>query len=521
MFRLSLLFLAGLCFATSIEYLDPKYIEVAKKEVDRLTTRQKIARLFFAPCFSVNNELYLSDLKALVKKHQIGGILFSTGTLNAQKTLQEELSALCDYPLLFAIDGEWGAAMRLKDMVAFPYQMTLGAIQDETLLYEVGKAIGNQCLKANIHFNFAPVLDVNNNPKNPVIKTRSFGDDAQSVARKGQWLFQGMQSMHVVAFGKHFCGHGDTQIDSHLSLPVLNFEQKRLETIELIPFKQAIQAGIGGIMMGHLLVPCIDPIKPISLSEQAIKGLLTKECGFNGLVVCDAFDMNAVKESYGMVLSTLMAYTAGADFFIYLKQDPVAIKETITEVIPAAIEKIDKKIKEGLFSKEELDEKVIKLIAAQKWTEERQKTPLAIDDEQFTQLLFDKAITYLGKAQNLMLEKKPIQLVQFGNASSDYLHRYLEKDFDVQEKELEQLDPSLKTVCILYNNIKDSQELKKLPKNTLFVLLSHPYHIQFLDIDSDILVCYEDTLYAQISAYKALTGIFFPQGKLPVHIQRQ
>ncbi|NGX30695.1 MAG: Beta-hexosaminidase [Chlamydiae bacterium] len=511
----------GCLFAHVPEFLEPKYVDLAKKEVASLSIKEKVARLFFAPCFSENNDFYLEDLKALIQEKQIGGVLFSRGTVVAQKKLIDTFDNLSNHSLIYALDAEWGVAMRLNDMPGFPRNMTLGAIQDESLLFEVGKKIGQQCVCAGVHFNFAPVLDVNNNPKNPIIHMRSFGDRPLDVARRGTLLFQGMQTKGVLAFGKHFCGHGDTHIDSHEDLPVLDFDRERLNQTELVPFKAAIDQGIGGMMIGHLKVPVIDSKFPTSLSEKALN-LLKKELGFEGLVITDALNMKAIVNQYGLLEAALIAYQAGCDLFCYLVLDQEKLKQMICEVIPQSIDLIAQKIEEKVLLEEELDEKVIKLIACQKWMENKRK---AVDpkknDTYMIQMLYDKAMTYLGDPQNLMLDPhEKLQLVSLGEAKTKTLQTCLDRHMLLEEKTLENLDPNQKTLCVLYKMDKNDPDLQKLKnlKNTLFIVFDTPYLLQHFTKDQNVLLCYEETIFSQNSAYKALMGVLFPQGKLPVEV---
>ena len=255
---------------------------------------ERIGQLFMVIADLGNNEPNRNKLTGYVRKLHIGGVLFHKGSIYNQADLCNMMQAESSLPLLVSLDGEWGLSMRLEGTVRFPKNMMLGAITEgDSLLVEYGKEVGRQCRELGIHINFAPDLDINSNADNPVIGMRSFGEDKLNVTRKGLLYAKGLESMNVLSVAKHFPGHGDTSGDSHKTLPVLWHSQERLDSIELYPFKKYIEAGLGGMMTGHLFVPAINGKSeiPTSLSSKTIEGLLKETLGFRGLCFTDALAM--------------------------------------------------------------------------------------------------------------------------------------------------------------------------------------------------------------------------------------
>lgn len=314
-----------------------------------LSLRDRVCQLFIytiEPSLAKHNR---DLLHKVVKDYKVGGLLYSKGEVHSQALLTNEAQQLADVPLLITLDGEWGLSMRLKDTPRFPKNEVLGRLQNDSLLYEYGREVARQCHEMGIQVNFAPVADVNINPKNPVINVRSFGADPQNVSRKVIAYSRGLEDGGVVAVCKHFPGHGDTETDSHKALPLLNFTRQRLDSIELYPFKQAIEAGISGIMVGHLEVPALEPAAgvPSSLSRRVVKGLLADELGFNGLIFTDALVMKGVG-AVGNVC--LRALKAGNDLLLV----PRRIKEEVDAIMQA--------LKSGELSEKEIDAKCRKVL---------------------------------------------------------------------------------------------------------------------------------------------------------------
>ena len=274
-----------------------------------MSLKERIGQLFIYTIAPQTNQPNRNLLRKVVEEYKVGGLLFSGGLLENQVKLTNEAQQLAKVPLLITFDGEWGLAMRLRGMPSFPRNMVLGCIRSDSLLYEYGREVARQCREIGVQVNFAPVADVNINPDNPVINTRSFGEDPGEVARRVVAYSRGLESGRVLSVSKHFPGHGDTDVDSHKALPLLPFTRERLDSVELYPFRKAIRAGLGGIMVGHLEVPALNPQKgvPSSLSRRIVTGLLGEELGFKGLVFTDALAMRGVGNPGRLCLEALKA----------------------------------------------------------------------------------------------------------------------------------------------------------------------------------------------------------------------
>ena len=292
-----------------------------------LSLKERIGQLMVYTIAPTQDKANLNLLRKVVKEYKIGGLLFSKGEIQNQVVLTNQAQQWADVPIMITLDGEWGLAMRLKDTPRFPRNMVLGCIQNDSLLYAYGREVARECREMGIQVNFAPVADVNINPKNPVINTRSFGEDPKNVARKVTAYARGLEDGGVLSVSKHFPGHGDTNVDSHEALPTLPFDRARLDSVELYPFRKVIEAGLNGIMVGHLAVPALEPKKglPASLSPRIISSLLQKEMEFRGLTFTDALVMKGAA-GHGSVC--LRALQAGNDVLLV----PRRIKEEVDKV---------------------------------------------------------------------------------------------------------------------------------------------------------------------------------------------
>ena len=297
-----------------------------------LSLKERIGQLFIYTIAPYQDKGNKELLRKVVEDYKVGGLLFSGGLMQNQAMLTNEAQRMADIPLLITFDGEWGLSMRLRGTPVFPKNMVLGCIQNDTLLYEYGREMARQCRELGVQVNFAPVADVNINPKNPVINTRSFGENPVNVANKVIAYARGLEDGGVLSVSKHFPGHGDTDVDSHKSLPVLPFTRERLDSVELYPFRKAVQAGVGGIMVGHLEVPAFEAQRglPSSLSRNVVYDLLTRELQFRGLVFTDALAMKGVSKHESLCLKALQA---GHDLLLV----PRRIKEEVDAILAASI----------------------------------------------------------------------------------------------------------------------------------------------------------------------------------------
>ena len=292
-----------------------------------LTLEEKIGQLFVVMAFSEQGEKHFEKISKNIVEDNIGGVIFSLGGPHGQTEWLNKFQKKSKVPLLIGMDAEWGVAMRLDSVQAFPWNMTLGAIQNDILVKDIGHRIGEQAKRLGIHINFAPSVDINTNPKNPIIGNRSFGEDKQNVARKGIAFMQGMHEAGILSSAKHFPGHGDTATDSHLGLPSINFSMERIEQVELYPFKEIINAGVSSVMVAHLDIPAIDAGIPSSLSQKTVQTLLQDSLQFKGLVITDALNMKGASEispKYGIDVS---AFLAGNDILLIPNDVSIAIKK--------------------------------------------------------------------------------------------------------------------------------------------------------------------------------------------------
>ncbi len=273
-----------------------------------MTIDEKIGQLFVLQLSPSTDATNTAWVKKMVTRHHIGGLLYNRGTLDEQAQLTNYAQSITKVPLLITLDGEWGLSMRFSDATEYPRNMILGAISDDKLLYEYGLETARQCRRTGIHVNFAPVLDVNDNPSNPVIGTRSFGESPELVARHGIAYAKGLEDGGVLSVAKHFPGHGNSSQDSHKTLPTINKNMSELKTCEFVPFTRYINAGLSGMLTAHLYVPAIfDEQIPSSLSEKVVTDLLQKEMGFNGLIFTDGLAMKGASREKDLCVRALLA----------------------------------------------------------------------------------------------------------------------------------------------------------------------------------------------------------------------
>jgi len=300
----------------------------------------------------------VNELKKLITEYKIGGLIFFQGGPIRQAYLSNQYQSLSKVPLLVSMDAEWGLAMRLDSTTKFPRQMALGAIQNDSLIYDMGAEIARQIKRVGMQVSFSPDIDINNNSKNPVIGTRSFGESKLNVAKKGIMYMKGLQDNHVLACGKHFPGHGDTDSDSHKTLPTIKSSRARLDSLELYPFKELIAQGLGSMMVAHLSIPALDttPNQASTLTKKIVTGLLKDTLGFKGLIFTDALNMKGVSKFYKPGEVDAKALIAGNDVLLFAEDVPTGIKE-----IKAAIER-------GEITQEEIDQRCMKILLVKQWS---------------------------------------------------------------------------------------------------------------------------------------------------------
>ncbi|ACE06729.1 hypothetical protein Aasi_1439 [Candidatus Amoebophilus asiaticus 5a2] len=371
-------------------------------QFQRLTLEERIGQLFMVAAYSNQGEKHHEFIENLIQRYNIGGLIFFQGDPISQAKLTNQYQLKAKTPLLLAIDAEWGLGMRLTNTISYPRQMTLGAIQDHQLIYDMGAEIARQLKLLGIHVNFAPVIDINNNPDNPGIGNRAFGDGKGSVISKGLAYIQGLQDNGILAVAKHFPGIGDASKDPHHELPTIPYDITRLESIELYPFRKAIRANVGGIMVSHIYLPAYEktPNRAASLSSHIVTQLLKNKLGFKGLIFTDALNMKAVSKYYQPGEVDLLALQAGNDILLF------------PEDVPKAIALIKSAIEQGKLAKEVVEEKVKKILAVKYQMDLHQWKSIEIDGlyEQLNtpqaqvlkQKLFEQAITLVANQDDLI-----------------------------------------------------------------------------------------------------------------------
>ena len=514
-----------------------------RKQFASLSLNEKIAQLMVLRAHSNWSEEKKDSLSEIIKKYNIGGLCFFQGGPVREALQTNYYQSLVKTPLFISMDAEWGVGMRLDSVEMFPRQLSLGAISSSQLMYQMGLAIAEQCKRLGIQINYAPVADINNNPANPVINDRSFGQNKERVVQHSIAYMQGLQDNGVMATAKHFPGHGDVSVDSHLDLPVINKTSAALNDMELAPFKGLIDAGIGSVMVAHLSVPSIDntPKYPTSLSSLAIKGLLKTELGFKGLAVTDALDMKAISNYYPAGEASVQALLAGNDL-LCLPGD-----------IEQSIKKIRAAIKEGKLSKQDINAKVKKVLTAKYKYGLSQYKPIDT-----TNLIFDlnksvgsiksqmakQSLTFIRGTlpQPYLVAHKKIAYLAFNLAQPNSITKALEEKYQatifyVNAKDSNNL-PNLKNsltqfdqvIFGLHNYSKKPANNFELPNSIInFInetqsnhwirmIFGNPYAVaNFKNIDN-ILFAYEDNDYTQAAAMQWLEGKTQAMGQLPVTI---
>jgi beta-glucosidase-like glycosyl hydrolase len=329
-----------------------------------MTLEEKVGQLFVAPACPLRGEDHWRDWVRLMDECHVGNALVKQSDPESQIRFLSALQAKSPLPLIVAADYEWGLAMTMKGVMAFPRNIVLGREENRGQIFEVGKEIARQARGVGVHLNLAPVVDVNSNPENPIINTRSFGENPELVADCAAAYLQGIQSMGLLACAKHFPGHGDTAVDSHLGLPVILHDKERMDRIELAPFRRAIEEGVAVVMTGHLLVPCLDPDFPATLSRACLFDLLRKELGFEGLIISDALNMKALTCAYSPEEIALLARRAGCDLLLYGTHISPLVDDLMRDKIPRAYSALLSAYREGFLEQADLNESVLKILRA-------------------------------------------------------------------------------------------------------------------------------------------------------------
>lgn len=533
---------------------------VQQKWVDslmqKLTVDQKIGQLFMLAAYSNKDKKHTDFIESAIKNHQIGGLIFMQGTPEKQVKLNNKYQKLSKIPLLIGFDGEWGLDMRLKNTYRFPWNMTLGAVRDNHLIEAFGKRLGEQCKRMGIHTNFAPVVDINTNPNNPIIGNRSFGENKYNVTAKALAFTKGLQSNNVLACAKHFPGHGDTNSDSHKTLPTVNFTKERIDSVELYPYKVLFKNGLASIMAAHLNVPSLTETDnlPTSLSYKVLTELLRNKLKFKGLVFTDALNMKGVstfveeKLDAKKGISTkgnidLKALLAGNDILLF------------SEDIASAKAKIKDALQTKKLSMDRVNQSVRRILTAKYWaglqnyqpikTENLHKDLNSIQDEVLHRKLMENAITLIKNDNAILpirdLDKNKIAYLKLGEDTNYVFQKRLQDYTNVavyDKKELANFNPNKYDIIIIgvhksnknpwksYKIAKDDlQTIQRISKNHKVILdvFASPYALldinDFKNIDA-VLVSYQNSAIAQDISAQIIFGGLGAKGMLPVSINQ-
>ena len=548
-FSLAFYFTFAFCTAqTSSKIFSQKQNSWVDSVMTSMNDSERIAQLFMVAAYSNKGDSHEKKIKELIEQNHIGGVMFLQGSPYRQARITNDLQKASKIPLLIAIDAEWGIDMRLDSSLRFPWQMTLGAIKDPDLIYQMGEEVARQCKLLGIHMNFAPVVDVNSNPKNPIINNRSFGEDPNRVAVLGASYMRGMQDNKILACAKHFPGHGDTEEDSHKTLPIIRHSRYRLSQTELVPFKRLIQEGVSSIMVAHLEIPSLDTTKNLAatLSSKVVNKLLKDELNFNGLVITDALNMKGVSDYYSSGELELKALLAGNDILLF------------PEDVPKAILEIKRAVKEKKISQEYIDQKCKKILQAKYWVGLNKYQPISLNEitdnnitpqaEALNRELISSSITLLQNYENLIPLKRldtlkiaSVSIGESGDAFQDMLNNYTKVDnFQIKEtsnqKEqaiiLDQLVNYNLVIVSIHKSNKNAWKDFRINRNIDIFLQSlamqnkvivnvfaNPYSINsflFTDNFDALLLGYQNSYQSQELAAQALFGGISIKGKIPV-----
>ena len=523
-----------------------------------LSEDERIAQLMVVRLSSIDSKTKLitffdDKVAGLVKQYNIGGICLFQGGPVKQALILNKLQAAAKTPILICIDGENGVGMRMTDSVLpLPRQMMLGAVQDTNIIYQYGKIAGEQCKRMGIQVNYAPVVDVNNNPNNPVINDRSFGEDKYKVAQFGIQYMKGLQDVGVMACAKHFPGHGDVAVDSHLDLPVINKSMAQLDSLELYPFREIFKAGIGSVMVAHLYIPAIDSAahRATSISKNNVTGLMRNQLGYQGLTFTDALEMQGVKKYFPGGEASVQSIIAGNDMLC------------LPEDVPAAISKIKDAIKDGRLSWADIELHCKKVLAAKYQYGLSQLQPINTENlandlnskvNDMRKQVAENALTVLKKSDDIFFPmiapEKPVTdevvYVSIGTSSDNAFAKRMRNDYGAAVfyfnykqdaarilSTVELIKKRYKKVVIGIHNYNRAPannfgiskaaidlvtQLQQQANSVTFVF-GNPYAIKNWCTAKNLIACYEDDAIIQNIAIDLLQGKIAAKGKLPVTV---
>lgn len=511
-----------------------------------LTFDERIGQLFMVAAYSNKDETHFKELDKLIEESKVGGLIFFQGGPNRQAVLTNRFQGKSKTPLFIGIDAEWGLSMRLDSTYKYPWNMTLGAVRDLNLIKKVGENMAKESKRIGVQFNFAPVLDINTNPKNPIIGHRSFGEDKTNVTEHAIALMNGAQSQGIFSTGKHFPGHGDTATDSHYALPLVNFSKDRLENVELYPYKRMFDEGLVSVMVAHLNVPSLEQKEnvPTSVSYNVVTNLLQKELGFDGLIFTDALNMKAASKYLSPGDIDLQAFLAGNDILLF------------PENVPLAYEKICAAYQDSIITEDRLALSVKKILHYKYKSGLHKFKPIetrnldqdlnASSKDALQYQLYEHAITVLKNQENILPIKKldqKIAYVKLGDDVNSAFVSTLKKYTDVTEVASDNIDSlnvklkSFNTVIVGFHKSDRAWKkhdftetelvwLQKIAESNKVILdaFTKPYSLaQISNFDGieAVIMSYQNSDIAQEVSAELLFGGFSAQGKLPVTINEQ
>lgn len=525
-------------FAADSTWIDSVY--------NTLTPDERIAQLIMIRAHSNLGQWHVDKVVQHIEDYKIGGLAFFQGGPVRQANLVNYYQSISKVPLIIGIDAEWGLNMRLDSTIRFPKQIKLGSVENDSLIYAMGAEIARECKRLGIHINFAPVLDVNNNPKNPVIGSRSFGDDPLLVAKKGYAYMAGMQDNGIMPTGKHFPGHGDTDKDSHHVLPVIKHSYERLDSVELFPFKYCIDRNMAGIMNGHLFIPALDTTSytASSISKNIITGLLQDSLGFEGFIMTDGLGMKAVANYNEAGQDAVKALIAGNDLLV-LPQD-----------VPKSIEAIKKAITDSVLTWQDVEKHCKKLLAVKYWVGLNNFRKIETDSlyedlntkeaKELKRALAEASVGLLQNHKNILPFRylDTIQIASFSIGQKEKtvfqntleLYRqvdYFSVDEGTSEHVMNILADSIAKyeVVVLGVHEENPNRISKATidfaadlaekTNVILTVFSSPYSLnKFKDLPkaSAVVIAYDNDSVSQSAAAQAIFGGIPFKGKLPVDV---
>jgi beta-N-acetylhexosaminidase len=543
---------------------------------NQLSQPEKIAQLMVIRAHSNLGQEHIDHVTDLIKKYKVGGLCFFQGGPVRQAKLTNYYQQISQTPLLICIDAEWGLGMRLDSVIPFPKNFALGAIKNKYIIKKVGKTIGEQCKRLGVHVNFAPVVDVNNNPNNPVINDRSFGENKNLVAELGIEYMKGLQTAGVMACVKHFPGHGDVAVDSHLDLPIIDKSIDALDSVELFPFKKLIEENIGSVMMAHLYVPSIDstPNLATSLSSKTVKELLKKKLHFKGLIFTDGLEMKGVTKFFPNAEISIQSLIAGNDILLLPEDVELSIRKIDSAILDARINKQDfeQSVKKVLLAKYNLGLHQTKKIDTLNLLSDLNKNTTALLKEiaaNSITIVKPSTKTFISKLR-YSLKKNNVVHVSLGNGTENEFAKQLKKNWNatthyftinnpinpqivdsieprtgklIKDKDfkfelahqiidscLEKNKHSLIVVSVQNYNRRPAnnfglgeadillmQKLSSLP-NTVIFFFGNPYAVKNVCEAKNIISCYDENKETQQQAAAILLGKLKPRGRLPVTV---